>query len=139
MYFTPSCNPTTMALLVTDSQWFLCHLELIHNICDSYDGQCPYVNGIWVQPYLNPFMFVLFFCLFSGVINVFTLLFQVVQNPRSVNKYLHLQNFLLFLIAKYDRAVFCCCWIFFFLGKIIKQPKILKFVDFTFIHLLKSL
>lgn len=60
VYFTSSCDPTTMALLVTDSQWFLCHLELIHNICDSYDGQCPCVNGIWLQPYLYPFIFVLY-------------------------------------------------------------------------------
>lgn len=41
-----------------------------------------------------------------------------------------------FLIAKYDRAVFV---VVVFFGEIIKQPKIQKFVHFTFIHLLKSL
>lgn len=127
--FTSSCDPTTMALLVTDFQRFLCHLELIHNICDSYNGQCPCVNGIWLQPYLDPFQ--IFFCLifaFLGlfVINVFhvTVWLQCPKIPEILlsKAFKYLQScsrgrkdffFLFFfcmLMAKYDRAV---CWHYF--------------------------
>lgn len=52
------CGPTTMALLVTDSQWFLCHLEA--NSQHLWQLRRPaQLSGIWLQPYLHPLIFVL--------------------------------------------------------------------------------
>ena len=112
----PAATPTTMALLMTDCQWFLCHLELIHNICDSNDGQCPivmafgsslisiqlYTSYLRLFKFINVFMLLFFFCLF--VCNV--------QNPRNLSLKVKMFGVVFFLvffsfrsIAKYDRAV----------------------------------